>query len=150
MSNFMSVFEDLDRIYEEDLQQEVKTELTEEVEEVIETEEETEESVEEVEDTAVDVPVEEEIDNLQSVLECAKCGAITLKVKDGVIYDEASDLVNKEEACQYCEATEGFKVLGDLVPIEEEAVEEISEEAPTEETEEATNVDNEELEITEE
>lgn len=128
MSNFMSVFEDLDRIYEEDLQQEVKTELTEEVEEVLEPEVEEVEEVEtpaEETDMTDDAPVEEAVD-LQFVLECAKCGAIALKAGDEVIYDEASDLVNVEETCQYCEATEGFKILGNLTPIEAAEDEEVN------------------------
>lgn len=61
------------------------------------------------------------------IIECDKCGALVIKAEAAIVADEESDLVNMEDACQYCEATEGYKILGTLVPYEADEVD--SEEA---------------------
>ena len=53
------------------------------------------------------------------VLTCAKCGGIVLKAETEIKSDEKDSVVNPEEPCQYCEATDGYEVLGTLVPAEE-------------------------------
>ena len=96
MNNFVSVFEELSKLYEADeLEQDTATEAAEDAE---------------VSDTpAADEPK-------QLVLECAKCGALVVKAEEDVVVDEATDLANVEEACGSCEETAGFKVLGELLP----------------------------------
>lgn len=96
MNNFVSVFEELSKLYEADeLEQDIAAEAAEDAE---------------VSDTpAADEPK-------QLVLECAKCGALVVKTEEDVVVDEATDLANVEEACTSCEETAGFKVLGELLP----------------------------------
>jgi hypothetical protein len=151
MSYFMSVFEDLNAIYDEGLESEVKEELTEEVmsepvvaeAEAAEVAEEalTEDSEETVDDEATEEP-------RQLILECDKCGALVIKTETDVTIDEESDLVNVEDACQYCEETAGYKIIGVVAPFEEVA--EVSEEAPEEAPEAEQEVENiEDFEIVE-
>lgn len=102
----------------------------------------TEESEEEVlidDEPIVDDEVAEE-EPKQVVLECSKCGALVIKADADVKVDEATDLANIEDACQYCEETAGYTIVGTVAPyeaadIEEEATEEVEEatEEPIEE-----------------
>lgn len=107
MNNFVSVFEELSKLYEADeLDQEVAVEDAEAAEEAP------------VEETAADEPK-------QLVLECTKCGAVFVKAEEDVVIDEATDLANVEEECSACEEAAGYKVLGELLPYaSEESVEE--------------------------
>lgn len=107
MNNFVSVFEELSKLYEADeLDQEVAVENAEAAEEAP------------VEETAADEPK-------QLVLECTKCGAVFVKAEEDVVIDEATDLANVEEECSACEEAAGYKVLGELLPYaSEESVEE--------------------------
>lgn len=158
MSYFMSVFEDLNAIYEE---AEVKESLTEEVKKVDDLAEEdikveecedvseepvseklTEEADEDsLEDEFEETPAEEDEspevseeteEALQSVLECEKCGALVVKSKDEVAFDDESELVNIEDECAFCGAAEGYRVIGSLLPVGEE---EKADEAATDEAE---------------
>ena len=145
--NFNSIFEELNKLYEEDTRKEeevveegcAKEELTEAAEDEVSVEEETP-----VEDTPVEEPVEDEeeieiVDDepKQLILECDKCGALVIKSEADIVVDEASDLVNVEETCAFCEETAGYKILGKVIPYvdTEEAVEtEVAEEeTPVEE-----------------
>lgn len=54
----------------------------------------------------------------QVVLECSKCGALAIKTEADVVVDEASDLVNIEDACQYCEEAAGYTIVGAIAPYE--------------------------------
>lgn len=113
MNNFSGIFEELSRLYEED--------------EVLVTEE-----PEVVEEPAVEEPAAEATGPKQLIIECTKCGSLFVKAEDEVVIDEATDLANVEEACGVCEETEGYKVLGELLPYAtEEATED--EEIPMDE-----------------
>lgn len=129
--NFQTILEELDRLYEEDVAKAKDDEVAEEApaeEEVLteaaEEDEAEEAFVEDEEAPTEDEPVEEEpAEELQLVLECANCGGLVVKVEADVTVDEETDLANADEACQYCEATEGYKIIGTLAPygIEDEA-----------------------------
>lgn len=83
--------------------------------------EDDEEIDDEIEDDEEAAPEEEQL-----VLECNKCGGIIIKPFKDVKIDDESDLANVDEACQYCEETEGYKIMGVLAPygeIVEEATE---------------------------
>lgn len=120
MNNFVSVFEELSKLYEADeLEQDTAAEAAEGAE-VSNT-------------TADDEPK-------QLVLECAKCGTLVVKAEEDVVVDEATDLANVEEACTSCEEVAGFKVLGELLPYTTDKtieVEEAEEAAEPEEFEES-------------
>lgn len=93
-------------------------------------------------DTEVDAAVEAEaeaVESRQLVLECTNCGAVIIRAESDVKVDEESDLANMEEACQYCEETSGYKIVGIVAPYEvEEATEEedivITDDEPVEES----------------
>lgn len=130
--NFQTILEELDRLYEEEAvkntdetveESEEAEELTEAVDEA-EVEEEAEEAAEEAEEIEI---VDDEVEVQQFVLECAKCGAVVIMAEDATKIDEETGMVNVDEACQYCEETAGYKILGTLNPYTaEEAVEEES------------------------
>jgi hypothetical protein len=132
--NFQTVLEELDKIYEELPAEEAAEKAVEEsTEEAEVAEESTKEALtEEAEEEVVvdDEPIvddEAASEEAQLVLECAKCGALVIKADADVAIDEESGLANSEEACQYCEETAGYKVLGNFIPAEapvEESLEE--------------------------
>lgn len=148
--NFQTILEELDRLYEEDkvkVEEEAVEEVTEEVsEEDVVTEQLNEEAevVEEDEEIEIvdDEPVVEA--EAQFVLECTKCGGLMIKAEADVKADEESGLANMDEACQYCEATDGYKVIGTMVPFEAEEVAEVEE--PAEAVEEVVEADDEAVE----
>lgn len=120
MNNFVSVFEELSKLYEAD-------ELEQNV------------AVEEADADVVDeAPAAE--GPKQLVLECSKCGAVCVKLEDDVVIDEATDLANVEEECTACEEAAGYKVLGELLPYAAEEDEEIEE--SVEKPEEAPEADD--------
>lgn len=129
--NLQSVFEELDKLYEfveepAEEQPEAMDNLTEAADEEIEIVEDEEEAF--VEEESV---VEE--DEVKLVLECANCGAVMIKVEADIKIDEETALANVEEACQYCEAADGHKILGIVAPYDVDDVEESAEEAKEEE-----------------
>lgn len=146
MNNFNSVFDELSKLYEEATKAAQKdTKLEEAVKESCSKKvikEAAEDDVAEVEADADEAIVEEaaeedqveEIDEepKQLALECSKCGALVIKAEKDVVIDEESDLANVEDACEYCEESEGYKIVGVVIPYitaeEEEPVEEPAEE----------------------
>ena len=89
------------------------------------------EEIEIVDDEAVEDP-----EPKQTIIECAKCGA--LAIVDEVEVDEESDLVNVKDECKFCEEKEGYKIVGSVVPYEEtEVAEDETVEDEAEEAEEA-------------
>lgn len=124
--NFISTFDELNKLYEE-VQEELdeacdKNELTEEADE--------DEEIEIVDDEApvAEVPAEEptaEDEPRKLIRECSNCGAITIKDEDKVAIDEESDLVDVEDECEFCEETKGYKIVGVVAPYD---VEDASEE----------------------
>jgi hypothetical protein len=112
--HFNSIFEELNKLYEEDARETVQGEVpVEQPEELTEAEE---------------TPVDEEAPK-QLILECTKCGALVIKDEADVAVDEAADLANMEDTCAYCEEAEGYKIIGMVLPYEaaEDAVEEVAE-----------------------
>lgn len=121
MNNFISTFEELGKLYESAALQEADDELFD----VEETEEVPAEDTP-VEDAPVEEPsTEEDTEEApkQLALECAKCGAVIIKAEEDVQIDEATDLANVDDACAYCEAADGFKVVGVVVPYDDEDIE---------------------------
>lgn len=121
MSNFVRVFEELSQLYESN---ELENKAEDEVEVAQINEDATEEAPAE-EAEAEEIEVEEDEDESaeteeQQVLECAKCGALTIKAATDVKIEDESDLANVEDACQYCNETAGYKVLGSFVPYKDE------------------------------
>lgn len=143
LNNFMSAFEGLSSIYEEESKQaelrrrsrrprvitESKLrEKAEETKDLVEVEEPVEPvEPEETPITPTEDTVVESIPS-QVILECANCGALSIKALDDVISSDDSDLVNIEEECSFCEAAEGYKVIGDFIPKVEEAADKAEEE----------------------
>jgi hypothetical protein len=117
---------------------EVKESLTESDEEILVDEE----PIGDDEVTAAEEPVEdtETVDVNDYVLECSKCGALVIKAIKEVTEDEESGLANVGEECAYCEASDGFKILGTFAPYEEVASKEDSNDEDTIEV-----IDDEEL-----
>jgi predicted RNA-binding Zn-ribbon protein involved in translation (DUF1610 family) len=126
--NFYTILEELDNIYEAEQRKNAK--LTEDAEEILIDDEaivddEAEETA--IEDDMVETAEAEEAPR-QLVLECAKCGALVIKDEADIKIDEETDLANVDDACQYCEEAEGYKIAGEIVPYEGAVVAEEDEE----------------------
>lgn len=136
MNNFVSVFEELSKLYEEkeadiNLEDDAIVEDTEDVEITIEDDE--------IDTESEEVPTEDEVTDeepKQLVLECAECGTIVIKAEADVQVDAETDLVNIEEECKACEKAAGYKILGVLKsyeisePVEESCVKKESRQKP--------------------
>jgi len=123
--NFISTFDELNKLYEE-VQEEEKVE------------EACKEKLTEADEAPIEEPVVEE-EPRQVICECDKCGALIIKDEADIVVDEETDLVNVEDECQFCEEAKGYKIIGVMVPyeaVEEETFDE-SDEAPEEPIEEA-------------
>jgi hypothetical protein len=144
MNNFTSVFEELSKLYEEEVREEAVAE--EKAKEAC-NEELTEAADDEIpvdEVPADEVPAEEpavEEEPRQVICECDKCGALVIKDEADIVVDEETDLVNVEEECQFCEEAKGYKIVGVVAPyeaVEEEAADAeevpVEDEAPVEES----------------
>lgn len=147
--NLISVFEELDKLYEsEDLTEACEKEAEEALTEAAEDEE-----IEIIDDEAEEVTAEEaeadvmEEEPKQVIIECSKCGALVIKDEVDIEVDEETDLVNVKEECKFCEEAEGYKIVGVVAPyavaeeaqeveepVEEEPVEDVIEEEPVEES----------------
>ena len=117
MKDFLSIMEELDGLYESDIENDVE-------ETALEAEEPAIPAAEMPDDVAVEVPAEDEAPK-QIALECVKCGAIIIKTEAEVQVDEETDLANIDDSCAYCDAAEGFKIAGIVVPFEDEDEDEI-------------------------
>ena len=56
------------------------------------------------------------------VLDCNICHSKCYKAEEEIDIDEESETVNIEEECPFCGGTEGFTVIGKIVPFEEVVV----------------------------
>lgn len=122
--NFISTFEELNKLYE-DVQPVEEPQAEEELVEAAEDEEiEIVEDEAPVEEAPVEEPIVEE-EPKQVICECSKCGALVIKEEAEVKAGEETDLVNVEDECEYCEEAEGYKIIGVVAPYE--AVEVIEE-----------------------
>ena len=147
--NFITIFEELDKLYEEDASkataktepEEVKEACAKEalieaaedsIEDEIAVEEETPETEALVDEAEIEIVDDEP---KQVILECEKCGALVIKADTAVVIDEETDLANIEDECEFCEETSGYKIVGIVAPYEAESedTEEASIEEPVEE-----------------
>lgn len=115
--NFNSIFEELDKLYQDDVN--VEEELAEAadddiVDDIVDDDEPA------VEELAEDEPK-------QFVIECTKCAALGIKDEADIVNDEESGLVNIEEACPFCEEAAGCKIIGVMVPYEADEAEAVNE-----------------------
>ncbi len=133
--NFISTFDELNKLYEEVEVKKVEEACKEELTEAAADEEieiiDDEASAEEV--PTEEVPAEDPVvgdEPKQVILECDKCGALVIKDEADIVVDDETDLVNVEDECQFCEEAKGFKIVGVVAPYE------VAEETePTEEVE---------------
>ena len=133
--NFISTFEELNKLYEEapkaEREDDNSTEAVEEAcvkEELTEAAEDEEIEIVDDEQSIDDAPIEElaESEPVQFVLECSKCGALIVKSEEDVTeVDEDTNLVNVGDECKFCEEAEGYKIIGTLVPYEVTEAEDI-------------------------
>ena len=148
--NFIDTFDELNKLYEEKSEEKLqkieeacnKEKLAEEAEdEEIEIVNDEEIEVAEDEEVVDEAPIEEpaaEQEVKPVIIECAKCGALV--IVDEVVVDEASDLVNVNDECKFCEEKEGFKIVGLVAPYE--AANEIVSDEVENTTDEEIDVDN--------
>lgn len=107
----------------------------------------------EIDDT-IDVidPEAETLDDLEDsyvgkvILDCCVCHSKLYKDVEDVVID--GDIANANEECPFCYTTDGFKVIGQVAPFDEEETEEHEESEETEEHEDKDK--NEEKEQDEE
>jgi hypothetical protein len=138
MYNFISTFDELNKLYEEaDVKKAKQDEKIEEAckEELTEAAEDEEIEIVDDEAAVAEIPAEEpavEEELRQVICECDKCGALVIKDEADVVVDEETDLVNVEEECKFCEEAKGFKIIGVVAPyelaIDEESAEDVVEE----------------------
>ena len=108
----------------EELKQDIEDYAKKKSGKVVEEAYDDEEAVDEIEDDETVAEGETETpEEAQFVLECSKCGGLIVKAEADCKVDEAESLANIGDACQYCEATEGYTILGTLVPYTEEEIE---------------------------
>ena len=112
MYNFISTFDELNKLYEEV----DSAKLTEAAEDEA-VEDEIVEDEMSVEETSIEEPVVDE-EPRQVICECDKCGALVIKDEADIVVDEETDLVNIEDECQFCEEAKGFKIVGVVAPYE--------------------------------
>jgi hypothetical protein len=146
MNNFISTFEELNKLYEEASKTETKKNsenfgrkkeeacIAKSIAEAADNEEFEVIDDEAIsgDDTSIEDPNEEE--PRQVICECDKCGALVIKDEADIVVDEETDLVNVEDTCQFCEEAGGYKIVGVVAPYEAtEAEEGVVEESLTEE-----------------
>lgn len=54
------------------------------------------------------------------ILECEVCHSPIFKKVEDVVVDENSDLANIEDECPICHSNDGFKIIGQVAPYQEE------------------------------
>ena len=146
--NFISTFEELNKLYEEAAKDNKKDKDLDDVVEAADVAEALTEAAEEVEieivednmsdgdasvdETPVEEPVEAETEPKQVIIECSKCGALVIVDEADIEVDEENELVNTDTACKFCEEKEGYTIVGTLLPYEVAEVN--TEEEPVEDT----------------
>lgn len=125
--NFQTILEELDRLYEEMPAAEAPVEQ----EDAVLEEAAEEDVIEEEADEEIEIVDDEEVAT-KLVLECGNCGAVVIKADDEVVVDEETSVANVDEACKFCEAAVGYKVIGTFTPYEDEQEGEEADEAQEE------------------
>lgn len=77
------------------------------------------------------------------VLDCCVCHSKIYKDATEVVVDEEEDLANVGEECPYCYSVDGFKVIGQIEPFEEEAELKVEVEDKDEDGDEEVEVEDE-------
>ena len=77
------------------------------------------------------------------VLDCCVCHSKIYKDATEVVVDEQEDLANVGEECPYCYSVDGFKVIGQIEPFEEEAELKVEVEDKDEDGDEEVEVEDE-------
>ena len=91
----------------------------------------------------------------KAILECEVCHSLIYKDKDEIKIDDESQLANIDEECPYCFSTNGYKIVGQVEPFEEESekddvdVEVDGEDVDIESEEEDDDEDDDEDEVNE-
>lgn len=62
------------------------------------------------------------------IVDCCVCHSKLYKNKDEITIDETSNLVNADEECPFCYSMEGYKIVGEVAPFENQAEEDEVEE----------------------
>lgn len=158
MNNFISTFEELNKLYEEAPKVEIKKNsgnfgrkkeeacIAKSIAEAADNEE-----LEIIDDETLsgdDTSIEElnEEEPRQVICECDKCGALVIKDEADIVVDEETDLVNVEDACQFCDEAGGYKIVGVVAPYEAaEAEDEVVEESIETNTEDQEDLLDEDL-----
>lgn len=138
--NFISTFEELNKLYEEvdsgvEKEEAEKEEVVEESCDKKLTEATEDDVVEDEVPADEEAPVEEPVvedEPRRVICECDKCGALVIKDEADIVNDEESGLVNVEDECEFCEEANGYKIVGVVAPYEV-ADEEVPAEDPVEE-----------------
>lgn len=88
------------------------------------------------------------------ILDCPVCHSKLYKNHDDVIIDETEEFANVGEECPYCYTADGFKIVGQVAPYQEEDIEVeiedkegVSEDEVEEESEEVEESLNESKEV---
>jgi hypothetical protein len=117
--NFISTFDELNKLYEEIEPKEVVEEACTKKALAEAADEEIFEDGAPAEDATDDAEIEI-IDNepKQVILECDKCGALVIIDEADIKVDEETDLVNVGTECKFCEEKEGYKIIGSVLPYE--------------------------------
>ena len=125
MYNFISTFDELNKLYEENDQKASEKKVITEACENKKLDEAAEdgeiEIVDDGEVTTEEVPAEEPVveeESKQVICECDKCGALVVMDEADIVMDEESDLVNVKDKCKFCEEKEGYKIVGYMIPYE--------------------------------
>lgn len=86
------------------------------------------------------------------ILHCPVCNSMVYKKLEDIVKDDVEELVNVGEECPYCYTSEGFKVIGIVIPFEEGKDEEDEKEDEKEDSSEEEKVPEEHVdeELTEE
>jgi len=74
------------------------------------------------------------------ILDCCTCHSKMYKNKEDIHIDEETGLANADEECPFCYSVDGYTLIGEVTPYEEESTD----------TEEATDIDEDETEIEDE
>jgi hypothetical protein len=120
MNNFNSIFEELNKLYEEDNQKAKDNGKNASEPNKAKPEQPENDPMHEAaeEEIAVEEVPEEEEEPRQLICECGKCGALVIKDEAEITTDEETGLVDVEEACQFCEEANGYKIIGVVAPYE--------------------------------
>lgn len=139
MKNYLTeAFRKLEILDEETFSTDAKG--LEELNDFINTDEQTDDVI------VVDPEAETEEDVQDSyvgkvILDCCVCHSMSYKDKEEVVVDEEENLANVGEECPFCFSNDGFYVIGEVAPFNEEEVEE--------KDEEEVKVDDGEIEVEE-